>query len=666
MKRAPLFFTAAAVLAVIAIHIFLGAQSIEFASPLALFDRVFDVGLAACIVLAAVGWGRIVLRQLFGFERNVLEEIVFAFGIGTGLLGMLLLFIGFAGLLYAPVVLGVLVGVVIATQTEWRALIFEARRHWSKHDRLSLGERLFLFALALVVLPVFLSALTPPTDADALGYHLAAPALFLSRHAVVASFDNVGANYPINVDLLYLFGLAAGSDVAAQLVHFTIALVVSVGILAFATRYFNRRIGLIGMVAFWLSPVVGLEASAPIIDLGQTLYEFLAVYAFFIWRGCREPRRMVLTGAMLGFALSSKYLAVVGLGLLVLLIMADNFRSTSLRICGKNVVIMVGVAVVIASPWYLKNWIWLGNPVYPFFLGNYGMDGNIRPPAGALGGLSAWMGMGLGHDLNALLWFPWNVYVHWQFFGAPTNRGGPTFLFLFLPLYLLLPKRSIVQWLLLICAIRFAAWWVYIQNVRYLIVVFPWLGLITAYVISGLADRWRPSLRFGLALMVGFSCLIGVALQWGFLFALRENAVPFLVGAISRDQYLDENLLSYPATRFMNTRLPADARILAIGDWRVYYIRREVIMDDGHTNWVDLLTLTGDANSVAARMRAMRVSHIWISEDEMTYARNVWGREGISGSNARIFEEFSQRFLDPVYADERGHAIFALRGAAQP
>jgi hypothetical protein len=613
-----------------------------------------------------MGLGRIIVRFLLSGEKNVLEESIFAFGIGTGLLGLLLLLTGFAGLLYPPVVLSVLVAVVVATQREWRALFSRARMEWAAHLPFSRSERLLLIALALIVLPMFLGALTPPTDVDALGYHLVAPALFLSRHAVVASFDNIGVNYPINVDLLYLFGLAAGSDIVAQLIHFAFAVIVSMGILAFAMRYLNRRIGLVGMVAFWLSPLVGLEASAPLIDLGQTLYEFLAVYAFFIWRDSREPRRMVLIGAMIGFALSSKYLAVVGLAVLVLFVVVDSFRSASPRLGVRNSVILVCVAIVIASPWYLKNLIWLGNPMYPFFLGNYGIDGNIRPPGGSFGGLSGFVGMGVGHGLDALLLFPWNVYVHWQFFGSPMNRGGPTLLFLFLPLYLLLPKRTIIQWLLVFCAIRFATWWVYVQNLRYLVVIFPWLGLISAYVVSELADRARASLRFGLALMVGFGCLIGIFLQWGFLIVLRQDAVPFLTGAISRDRYLDENLLSYPATRFMNTRLPVDARILAIGDWRVYYNRRQVIMDDAHTNWVELLALEGDASGVAARLRAMRVTHVWVSEDELIYLRNAWGLEGVSGGDAQIFEEFKKRYLDQVYADERGNTIFVLRTVADP
>jgi hypothetical protein len=40
--------------------------------------------------------------------------------------------------------------------------------------------------------------------------------------------------------------------------------------------------------------------------------------------------------------------------------------------------------------------------------------------------------------------------------------------------------------------------------------------------------------------------------------------------------------------------------------------------------------------------------------------------EGVSGGDAQIFEEFKERYLDQVYADERGNTIFALRTVADP
>ena len=85
---------------------------------------------------------------------------------------------------------------------------------------------------------------------------------------------------------------------------------------------------------------------------------------------------MTAAGAMMGFALGIKYLA-----LLPLVFLAGLALMRKLPLRGTLAFVMV--AVVIGSPWYIKNVVWMRNPVYPFaysiFPGGAGIGARIAP-----------------------------------------------------------------------------------------------------------------------------------------------------------------------------------------------------------------------------------------------------------------------------------------------
>lgn len=642
-------------------HLYLSSLSWQSTSPLFVLDRLFDLFLVGGVVLASLGIGTLILTQLGWSFESALAKFVFAFGIGSGLLSILLLLLGLAQLFYAPVVLVLLIAGVGFTQSQWRNAIRELHEIWRDHTPFSRLEKTLVVMLLLLIIPTLLAALTPPVDNDALSYHLVAPARFLQQHAALPAFDNIGLNYPIGLDLLYSFGLAAGSDIAAQLMHWMYACALTAGIYVFGARFFSRVTGILAMMIFWTFSAIGLEATTPIIDLAWAFYEFIALYAFFEWRNSRRAQYLILSGAAMGFALSNKYLAAVGAVILGSLVAYDSLRMfrEQPRAVVKNLAILSASAFLICFPWYLKNAEWFGNPVYPFFTGSYGLDGQLRAQNGDLGG---WVGLGLGNDLRAFVLFPWNVYANWQAFNFGFNRGGPSLFMLVLPFYFFVPKRSVINWLCLICVARFLFWWNYAQNMRYLVVIFPWLCLISAYVLIYWSARiQRPSLRVLLAATTAIFCLVGLVMQWGFLLVLRDGAVGFLSGQVSRDAFLEANLLDYRATRFMNEQLPTGARILAVGDARVYYLKQATIIDESHDNWLYIVQKEKTPQKISEYLHGLGVTHIWVSEDDLIYFRNNWKIDGPVKNQSSEFNALRDNYLSQVYADDRGFSVYALR-----
>ncbi len=629
----------------------------------ALPARALDLLIFVAFVAAAINFGWFVLARARWWGDSLSEHLVFAFGIGAALSSFVLAVMGGSGQLRAEFILAWL-GIGVALTFVNAASLRDA---WLKRRptrvRYSLGERVLLMGLILLLIPYALITFLPPTEVDALGYHLVAPALFLEQHDFAASFTNIGVNYPMGVQILFTFALAAGTDSATQLIHFSFALATTLGLYAFATRYFSRRVGLWAMLIFWTSPLIGLVASAPLIDHGLTFYQFLAVYAFFRWHETRARLELIWLGVAFGMALAIKYLGVIMVGVIGALVWVETWRHSARRwrALVENTLFIAIVALVLAAPWYLKNLYWFGNPIYPFITGYIGLDGSVRKPTGEMAGLGDWVGMGMGHDLTALLLFPVNIYLHWERFGVVTNRGGPSWFLLTLPLYLFVPKRAVLNWLWLICALQFATWFPFAQNLRYLMGIFPWLAIIAAYVIV-ISFEWltRRTLRRGWTMLLGVAYGIALFLAFGFLLILHDTTLPYLAGQVSREEFLDANLVDYRAVRYMNTMLPANTRVLALGDGRVYYAQRDLLPDDTHSNWMQLARWGGSPAGVAEKLRALGVTHIWTSMDELLYNQNYWSLPNPWQDPQVPFAEFEKRYLRMIYADERGHTIYVL------
>lgn len=653
----------AGALVVTAAHFYLAGLGPDAATPWMMVDRGFDLSVVALLSLAWVGVGRMVLRRLNFSASGVIGPMVLAWGLGAGFTSHGLLLLGVLHLLTVPVVVVVLAATLVLTRNEWRALLHEMREGWRTRAAFTRLERVLLIVNGLLLLPILLSALTPPIEGDALSYQLAAPAEFLARGAIVPLFENTGANYPLGPSLLFVFGLALDSPIAAQLVHFAFGLGLMGAVYALAAEAFSRPTALLATAILWTSPVIGLEASAPLVDLGWVLYEFAAVWMFWRWHQSRARAPLILAGIAIGFAVSSKYLAFVGWGVLAVCVGVDAWLGSqrSVRAALRAVMLVNVAALLTALPWLAKNLVLLGNPLYPFFLGAYGFNGQLQKPTGAAGGLGDWVAAGMGNGLDALLAFPFNVYVHWERFDSVKNRGGPSLFFWFLPLYLFVKKNGLVTFLLVLAAVRFAVWWNLTQFVRYGLILFPLVSVICAYAASELyfnvRGRWtRPLLRIAIAVFL----VIGITLQWGFFLTLREGSLAYLLGLQSQTTFLETNLHDARVTRFMNETLPRDAKVFAVGDTRVFYITRAVIGDAAHTNWADLAALGQTPDGVRRQLRALGVSHVWRSQDEIVYSKNFWNLPTPEENQIVPFETFRARYLEQMYEDDRGHTVYRL------
>ena len=170
--------------------------------------------------------------------------------------------------------------------------------------------------------------------------------------------------------MLYMFGLRFGSDTLAKLLHMSFAILLVLATFAFGRRFLGREAGWISAAILVAIPIFPIWASWAYADMAWALYEFLSLYALIVWIMTHRREWLVISGLAMGFALGSKYLALGSAGVLGLVVIWVS-RRQGLKLIIQNAAVFGGIALMVGSPWYLKNWLLAGNPVYPLYFGGW-------------------------------------------------------------------------------------------------------------------------------------------------------------------------------------------------------------------------------------------------------------------------------------------------------
>jgi len=191
-----------------------------------------------------------------------------------------------------------------------------------------------------------------------------------------------------------------------------------------------------------------------------TFYIFLGIYAVFIHlegKGKKPPWRsgwLIIAAVAIAFALGIKYPAIFWLGAIPLWLAWERLiklRQGPRRWLEETFIFFL-LALIIAGYWYLKNWLWLDNPVYPFFFGGKGVDQFLLQE---LKQGADYLGFGRG---------PSAFFINlWKLFKEPNQfdlaeRHSMNYLFILLPFYLFLKKNHPVNILLFLSGLYYIFW----------------------------------------------------------------------------------------------------------------------------------------------------------------------------------------------------------------
>lgn len=525
---------------------------------------------------------------------NLLEDFLFSFAIGFALLSYIVMGLGFVGLLRLEVVLPLLIIFFLAGITELRYFVVNLSQRLTHLD-FKPGFRsiplMLLFVLLLIQAGMnLIASFTPPYEWDTLSYHLYCQKQYIASGKIVKLPFIHQSYYTCGVELVYGVCLLLDSDIALKLLHNFFGWLVLLLIYVMCRRWFSQRTALLASAIFYTCPIPVWFAGVGKNDLGTIFFITLALYASLRWwegitisEGSSSKYRgwFLFAIVLMGISLHIDYRGLIALAIVSLFFTYHLLFVRWQKSLLTSIIIFVAGALLIGSPWYIRNYVYTGggSPVYPFFTAQLGGTSGhyFEEVIAELNQKYRLSGPALTPDYS--IWYYLSL-PFWKFTILGRNydlarfnaKITPLYLIL-LPLFIFCRKPKIAQQLLAIGLLYIVLTQLTRSNhTRYLVPIFPLLAVAAAFIVNGgCHESWQTVRK----LLLGVVLLVCTALVYdnGITF-LRHKSLEYVAGIMNREQYVTLRSEIYPAVKFINTKLPRDAKILFISDERLYYCER--------------------------------------------------------------------------------------------
>jgi 4-amino-4-deoxy-L-arabinose transferase-like glycosyltransferase len=461
--------------------------------------------------------------------------------------------------------------------------------------------------LASLVLSIIVLSSVPPVSRDALTHHLAVPEMYL-RHGGIYEIPSLEFSYyPMNLDLLYLIPLYFGNDIAPKFIHFSFALFTAGLIFWYSKKRINSLYALFGVLLFLSLPIIIKLSVTAYVDLGLVFFSTASLLLIFKWREKGfPPRYLLLAGICCGLATGTKYnglivLVLLTLSVAIITVRPEGFQDKIKRgreasrfynalPAAKSAALFLLTALIVFSPWMIRNTIWTNNPVYPLFDRFF----NHQNPAEDLQShdIFTYRRLAFGESMAETLAVPVRVFFEGRDNNPRFFDGQLNPYLLLLPIFAFASLRkntSIIKsekMILLAFSFFFMLFAFFMRDlrIRYIAPIIPPLIILSIY-------GWFEILQHIRAIKsrVTGRAVYSAAILFLMLFLFQNgkylynqfdgiDPLPYLKGEVSRNAYIERHRPEYAAYLVINRRLPDNAKILAffLGN-RGYYCEKPIL-----------------------------------------------------------------------------------------
>lgn len=698
------------------------------AQLLGLINTLLDLLAAVWIGLLGLGLGHRLLRWLnlsgsFKTSAKVAdlstgEIFVLGTGVGLGVLGLLTLGLGLAGLFqrWLFIVLSIILTALL--WPDWLALR-RRLRGWPPQE--SRPDRLIALYVVVVGLCTLAVALLPPIDWDGLFYHLTAPKIFIQMGRIAPGMDVPHFNFPFLEEMLFAYGLLLRGDIAAKLIHALYSLLLTGLVYLTARRCLSRESAWPAVLVLLSMPMIPTLAGWAYNDLALAFYQVAALYAllrsekteaspqgaFGSSQGAVDssqnlnyqlpipkghavtnyhPHWLILSGIFAGLAMGLKYtsfIAPLTIGLMLIWwqvktqVASRPLPSPIPR--GHTVSNLQSLfailsfalpALLVALPWYLKNFFFTGNPFYPFAANWF--DGLYWDQFRA--DWYAQAGTGIGFDGLELLKLPILLTLGIKDVNYFDGRTGPLFL-AFLPLILLYglfryraaARPPALNILLIFALIQFCFWTLGViwsrslWQSRLLLPCFVALSPVVGWLWVDLKHLDRSNLSIRRLVNGLISLVLGLTLLELSLNFVQINPLAYLSGHESRAEYLTRRLGAYYATmEQLNQTLPPTAEVLFLWEPRSYFCHMTCHPDSILDQLAHDQFIYDDAAAIVAAWKKAGITHVLLHRQGLDFIKQE-GMEAVYRPALRELAVMEKDYFEPVFDVVGAYQLYKLR-----
>jgi len=342
------------------------------------------------------------------------------------------------------------------------------------------------------------------------------------------------------------------------------------------------------------------------------------------------------------------------------------------------------VALIIFSPWMIRNYIWTKNPIYPLYGSFFSSE---LPPSSSVveDSISAEMREDSADENQAMnhflirrhiykepLWKTLLIPIRIFFEGRDDNpkffdgRLNPFLLLLSIAAFICaksaagrIRRDKLILLSFSVLYVLFA-FFTADMRIRYVSPIIPPLVILATYGLHNLtclSKCIRSKRACKLALGAG-----GVAVSLAFFINASYIAEQFrlmrpqdyVLGKVDRDFYIQQCRPEYAVIQYANRHLPDDAKILGLylGN-RSYYCDRELVF--GEKLFIKLLNQAQSPDELLAQVKKKGFTHIVVNLYEYTesYGRSLSGSE-----QQRLFHFFRDKLA--LLSSHDGYQLFEI------
>ncbi|PKM92718.1 MAG: hypothetical protein CVU80_01880 [Elusimicrobia bacterium HGW-Elusimicrobia-4] len=600
------------------------------------------------------------LLNKFDSSLSTCLKIPFSIGVGLAILSTITFFLGIIGFFY-KLVFNILLLILFIfslkndTVAEGKSVILNTVKDLKKTEPYLFNFRkIFLIIIFFVFFATALiGALTPPTFYDSLVYHLSVPSQYIKNHQIIKININLFSNFPQNIEMLYTMALILCNDILANLMHFIFFPLTSLLIYGFVRERYDNTISIFASLIFAITPAIVMLASGTYIDLGLTFYLFLSFISLMKWTETLQNKWLVLSGMLVGFSLGIKYTAGISAIIFILIIFYTAVLKRENTF--SKMILFVSPMLLVFLPWLVKNYIFTGNPIFPFYIFGNAPDYLQK----YLSHISQHGTKGISDFFN----LPWNITMEGVKFGGGFDIIGPFYL-VFLPVLFLITKTDkFTKLCFTYLVLYFFFWSLSAKVLRFLIPIFPIAAVVFSVCIFKFINGRNLTknivkIIFSAIIMSNFAVLIFIQ---NFV-----SPLPQLFGNITKDDYLFSKVLNpnnfYPAVKFMNEAFDTNSKTLFVGEARNYYTNFNAVSNSPFDPdvFTDIANNSKTAEELLIKLQHSRFTNIFWNEQEYQRLKSSFRPNDFTERSIKIVNIFKKKYLNLLY-ENKGLFVYGMK-----
>jgi len=471
----------------------------------------------------------------------------------------------------------------------------------------------------------FIYASLPSSFYDTLVYHLGIPNIYLLHGGFIATPQLIYANTSIYYEISLIPSLYAG-QLVPRIFHLLIGITFCLALTDTAVRYFNLKKRFMFLLLLVSIPLTFFLLTTVNNDLIGAFFILIGIRCYL--KGCWK-----FSALFWGFSIGVKYFNIIPMILfLILIIFKGRFKNPKENI--KLLFIFGSSSLLVLLPLFIKNYILIKNPFFPFFTGlfEHGYFDISRYEV-----MKNDVGV-LIHSFKDILSLPYNLS-----FREIGSGGliGVQFL-IFLP-FIFLKKQINARFYLIFSLLLILTGAFFTSSIRFLYIA---VALLCIYVIL-----LYESAELRDSKIVKSIFIILIALNMITVFGYQERiyrAYYLYSGKMNSEEYKTALFPTYQAISYVNRNTPENSIILVVGDTRNFYLKRRYYVSSA----IDYSILKGyldnseTGENFINSLRKDGIDYILYNSSEFVRLNRIYNR--LNTSEGYKFSEFL-KLLDPVF-----------------